>query len=889
MLSGVTQLNGLVSKQIFTERRSTNQYETVRFNHELSRVIHLLEDPLCSSLKERHMFMLKKVVKTCQRGFLLRDLADIFKIINICAEKAPDDLDYGRVLCDLLHICGRPFLKEKTSDEINYASVVMDCLSQMGYLMRVPVPEIRRQICSSVMALYSCDKPRPGLDGACPTRADYRGLMVERSGLAETLVMSLPLMENQLPVKLCLLQTLQIMSRTSEVNCHFMLKAQAAQKICYHMGEHDPSGQVLFRSSEILWNLLENGSKEEVTTQLSNTDCIESLKQAFLHQLLNGFRHYDQQLRNDLLVLTSMIAANPHAPFTESGFIKHLTLLATFPELKSHNPLVRNLRLSFNHEDFEMKKLLLNVIVVLSKDLSALQLFREGRVMLALMLLIKPRSVDAHGGRHSWTSGQQEELQLQALATLSTLAPLMLDDYITCQANTCLLLLLDWCLHADSFSGQGHSFHGTGGRGGKKAQMRFCIRVLRSVVCVGHELLIQDLCDQGALGQLLGVLRWFLDTQETEDDVSLEIQMDSQLILSVLCEGDLHRKELFGSDGVEILLQYLNVDAQLIFSGLGHNKLLLSTVDCVWSCVIGCFNTEDVFLERRGVHLLLRLLQASPRHMLSTLIGTLLELCENPQALPHVLSWRGEKDVTATQLLLQIWRKEEELMGVTQDQRGSITGTDHSNIFFKDLKLTLMLSLIDVKQPEDKTSSHDLSASVREVSENLCANIYCLFCKLGFQQLSGLSTADDITLSIISQYLDFKVTDVWAEISTELSDEGLMLISSDDEALKSIRQIAKDTTEHVHTLQQNILDRQHHVNAQEERRMYAEISFTHKQRELAAEAWRDYVARTSNYSILKEFKKLRDEWSTRGTDVTSHVTLDGTLKQENSSNALSHH
>lgn len=61
------------------------------------------------------------------------------------------------------------------------------------------------------------------------------------------------------------------------------------------------------------------------------------------------------------------------------------------------------------------------------------------------------------------------------------------------------------CLHhSDAFSGQGHSFHGTGGRGGKKAQMRYCIRVLRSVVCVGNELLIQDLCDQGAIGQLLG-------------------------------------------------------------------------------------------------------------------------------------------------------------------------------------------------------------------------------------------------------------------------------------------------------------------------------------------------------------------------------------------------
>lgn len=53
-----------------------------------------------------------------------------------------------------------------------------------------------------------------------------------------------------------------------------MLRAQAAQKICFHMSEREPSGQVLFRSSEILWNLLENGSGEEVTAQLSNTDCI---------------------------------------------------------------------------------------------------------------------------------------------------------------------------------------------------------------------------------------------------------------------------------------------------------------------------------------------------------------------------------------------------------------------------------------------------------------------------------------------------------------------------------------------------------------------------------------------------------------------------------------
>ncbi|XP_051728378.1 cilia- and flagella-associated protein 69-like isoform X2 [Ctenopharyngodon idella] len=862
--------SSFLQRRVVTERRS--QSEAVRFA-DLSRVVQLLQDPLSSSLKERQIFILKKVVKRSQRGFLLRDLADICQILNLCAERVTDQPEYAKILCDLLQICGLPFLKEKSSDEMKFSAAATDCVSQMGYLMRIPLPEVRQQICASVITFYSRDKHKPSFDGVCPTHVDYRGLLVERSGLAETLVMSLALMEKQLSVKLRLLQTLQILSRTSEVNCSLMLRAQAAQKICFHMSEREPSGQVLFRSSEILWNLLENGSREEVAAQLSNTDCIASLKEAFLHQLLNGFRHYDRQLRNDLLVLLSLIASNPNAPLIESGFVKHLTLFVTFPELKSHNPLVRNLKLSFNHEDFEMKKLLLNVIVILSKDLAALQLFKESRVMLGLMLLIKPRTSEAQSGRRSWTSSQQEELQLQALAALTSLAPLMLDDYMTCQANTCLLLLLDWCLQEDSFSGRGHSFHGTGGRGGKKAQMRYCVRVLRSVVSLDSEPLRQDLCDQGAIGQLLV-------RPEDEDAISLEIQIDSQFILSVLCEGDMHRKELFGSDGVEMLIQYLSLDAALIFSGLGHNKLLLSTVDCVWSCVVGGFGTEDAFVAGRGVDLLLQLLQRSPRHMLIALIGTLLELCENPQAIACVQCWRGEGDTSAPQLLLQIWRSEEEDTGVTRDRHGMIAVSEQ--LLFSD-----SLSLTDVKRPivsrhqdESSSSSRDVSAAVRDVSENLRANIYCIFSKLGFEQLSGLSAEDLVTLSIIRRYLDFKVGEVLHEVSVELWNEGATPVSSDEEALKSLRQVSEDTAENVRSLQQSILGRQQQEELQEERLLYKEIGFTHKQREIAAEAWRNYVARMSNYSVLKEFKRLQEEWSTGGPDAPSEPALEGPETQD---------
>lgn len=60
-----------------------------------------------------------------------------------------------------------------------------------------------------------------------------------------------------------------------------MMKAQAPTRLCSHLNDVDPSGQLLFRSSEILWNLLEKTSKEEIINQLSNLECVQlsALKQ----------------------------------------------------------------------------------------------------------------------------------------------------------------------------------------------------------------------------------------------------------------------------------------------------------------------------------------------------------------------------------------------------------------------------------------------------------------------------------------------------------------------------------------------------------------------------------------------------------------------------------
>lgn len=75
----------------------------------------------------------------------------------------------------------------------------------------------------------------------------------------------------------------------TDMNCASMLRAQGAETICLHMNEHDPSGQVLFRSSEILWNLLERGSKDEFTTQLSTIECVVYVSHMVLSEFSNDY------------------------------------------------------------------------------------------------------------------------------------------------------------------------------------------------------------------------------------------------------------------------------------------------------------------------------------------------------------------------------------------------------------------------------------------------------------------------------------------------------------------------------------------------------------------------------------------------------------------------
>ncbi|XP_028718277.1 cilia- and flagella-associated protein 69 [Peromyscus leucopus] len=832
---------------------------------DLNHIIKLLEETDKDDLEEKQLDCVKKLVHCYQNGFPLRDLAQVFKILGLCADKIERQPCFVEPASELIKLCGLPFLKKKVSDEITYTEDTANSLALLGELMKIPSSKLRIQICKCIIDFYHAEPPKKHIPGYQQVSSSYKIKMAEVGGLAKAMVQSVLLLENQLVEKLWVLKVLQHLS-TSEVNCTLMVKGQAASRICARLNDPDPSGQLLFRSSEILWNLLERSSKEEIIQQLSNLECLLALKEIFKNLFMRGHSHYDRQLRNDILVITTIIAQNPGAPMIECGFTRDLILFATFNEVKSQNPLVKNLKLSNSYEDFELKKLLFNIIVILCKDLTTVQLLIDGNVILALFTYVKkPEKLKIV----EWSAAQYEELQLHAIATLSSVAPLLIEEYMACQGNARILAFLEWCEHEDSFFIHGNSFHGTGGRGNKFAQMRYTLRLLRAMVYLEDETVNTDLCERGIIRQLIGIFKNMASKpDEKEEAIALEIQSDTLLILSGLCEHYIERKEMFGTEGVDIILYVMKTDPKKLQSGLGYNVLLFSTLDSIWCCILGCYTSEDYFLEKEGIFLLLDILALNQKKFCNLILGIMVEFCDNPKTSAHVNAWRGKKDLTAASLLIKLWRKEEKELGVKRDKNGMIV----------DTKKPLFTSF----QEEQKITplpANCPSVAVMDVAENIRAKIYAVLGKLDFENLPGLSAEDFVTLCIIHRYLDFKIGEIWNEVCEEIKLEKLRLVTSDKMSLESITAATENIGKMVASLQSEMIESQARQDVQNEQRVYAKIQATHKQRELANKSWTNFLARTSNAKTLKKAKRLQEKaiesskYSERPQNAIFHQTV----------------
>ena len=62
----------------------------------------------------------------------MKDVVKIIKVLNVLSDKAELDEQYMESICALLKLLQYPFIKEKTSDELVFESVIVECIANIG-------------------------------------------------------------------------------------------------------------------------------------------------------------------------------------------------------------------------------------------------------------------------------------------------------------------------------------------------------------------------------------------------------------------------------------------------------------------------------------------------------------------------------------------------------------------------------------------------------------------------------------------------------------------------------------------------------------------------------------------------------------------------------------
>jgi hypothetical protein len=495
------------------------------------KAISLITNKYSCEMVERHVRALNRIASNLKSGVLLKDLPELCQLLRVSAEKLSRSSEYEEPLCKIVALCSVPFLKEKSSDENTYAPCVIETLSLLGTLVKFESEPLRQQVAQTIADFYTAESNEALVEGLQATTTTYNVALVERSGVAHFIAEGLKMTRDG-HTKLTVLKALQSLA-SSGTNCNHILAAKACGTLCCTLSHSESSQETMLMTVEVLWNLLEFGSQLKVAEQLNSLECICPLHHTVATLVTSSAHINSKQLRNDLLSLCSLVSSLcPNAPFVEAGFLQSLCSYFLAFEVTSsrasHQSSSSHLsretvgewgregagRRKRDDEDFEFVKTLMVTLTTLSCDPSAVKVLSEQKVMRCLLSFV----VKNDHTPSTWSSAHFEELQLLALSCLCSLVPLCLEDYMVCQGNTRLLLMLEWCYKTDGeFRGHGNAFHGHGGYRSRLAQLRMCVRALLSMCRVREEVALQDLHDQGAIPLLVGESSLYIHTASSLD------------------------------------------------------------------------------------------------------------------------------------------------------------------------------------------------------------------------------------------------------------------------------------------------------------------------------------------------------------------------------------
>ncbi|KAJ3070178.1 hypothetical protein HDU98_006795 [Podochytrium sp. JEL0797] len=597
--------------------------------------------------------------------------------------------------------------------------------------------------------------------------------------------------------------------------------------------------------TEILWNLLSSPKLKHRTATFIGQHCLlmyratgrAMITLAFENTIQKTLHHAHKNLRNEFaLVINAIVELCPESAEMagESGFVRTvghylmghelgvMTNMFRMSESKAADSVILPKFLFTNSpQDFEFKKILLQLALQLCTHHTPnlTDLLSAGLLEFLLLYLETDSTND---GLRVWNRALQlAPLQLQAIGFLNAILPQIPQKWASVNGNAVLLEYLTNVLRAAQTPAEAGIGGGTPasdaagevavvkdaeaekGRVGNPGNglVGGTLRLLSRISELGPSQK-RALGNQGAFSVLIAIL--------TDRNQRSDIWRSAFLICSSLCQGCKSNKTLFGEcGGVEMILPFL------VYSSADPKEtesVILSAVECIWGSICGSGTTEASFFAADGIFALLDLLSKSSYIGQRHILGCLLDLLENPKARSHVLEWRSVEDEQKgiANFLITLWNTEEQRLGVPLGHLGT---------------------LVDEKKPlagKLQTAHEEHSRDgfvVAELAENLRqpaqAKIYSMFCKLGFDGFEeSISVQEQIKLALIAKYLDFKIGEVWEEISDELDYMGIRPISPDLDCINTAKHVIVEKANAIQQKQDEIIKRKNEAERIQEDHFY---------------------------------------------------------------------
>ncbi|KAJ3254234.1 hypothetical protein HK103_007287 [Boothiomyces macroporosus] len=541
--------------------------------------------------------------------------------------------------------------------------------------------------------------------------------------------------------------------------------------------DYNEKDAVLFLNFELWWNILESQVKIEAANYLGEPDQLQLIYSQLCECIKTAKRKIEKQKRNELLFLLAKVV--------------EYSLKSDFVQVPILNFVLENMQIEMNNQekeepidedDFEFKRMIVNIAKLLCDIPEAkVELLNAGLLQLSLRFLnCTPNSQLSKIYDHDHLS----LIQISILGLICNLIPTVQKEFRMLDGPEILMSYLDKLIK------DGKDFHSM-----RIDLVRVHVNLLDTCL-----LTILAFAEGGPTNKKIlssfSIFEKFLALLSRKTP-STEIWIKCLLCCSSLCQGYKANKQNFGeAGGVEVMIEFLKYDT---CDPKEKERVLLSTVECIWGTICGNFVFENKFLQLDGMFYLLELLEMSTYENKRHALGCILDFLENPKAVLHVLQWRTKEKSTKgiEHLLIALWSFEEEKLEVIQGTFGSIS--PDSQFPLRGLKSKKIELLKNGIEP-------DGGRAVLEIQENLRAKIYSIFCKLGFEHFSNtLNVKEKTKLAMISKYLDFKIGEVWNEIGEELKYENIRPISPDLCCIRAIEQTVKAKTMAVIEKQNEII------------------------------------------------------------------------------------